>query len=101
MREEIPTAQRVRAAFAMGTSAARGAEKEWGMNREEHLRWCKDRALEYLPDDPQEALASMFSDLGKHPETEGHSAIGLGVTMMMGGYLRTADQARKFIEGFN
>lgn len=40
--------------------------------REEHLEWCRQRALEYVDaDDPVQAYASMSSDLRKHPETEG------------------------------
>jgi hypothetical protein len=38
------------------------------MTREEHLAWCRARALEYLPDTSR-ALASIMSDLLKHPET--------------------------------
>lgn len=49
------------------------------MNREEHLKWAKDRALEYVEKgDLKNAWASMVSDLGKHEETEDHSAILMG-----------------------
>lgn len=72
------------------------------MNRAEHLAWCKQRALEYCDaNDPNQAWASMASDLGKHPETENHSAIALGMMMMVAGLLRTEPEMRKFIEGFN
>lgn len=72
------------------------------MNREEHLAWCKKRALEYVAvGDLSQAYASMASDLGKHPETEGHAAIQLGMMLMMGGQLNTPEEMRKFIEGFN
>jgi hypothetical protein len=72
------------------------------MNRQEHLQWSKDRALEYIDKgEVQNAYTSMASDLGKHPETEGHIAIDLGIRMMMGGLLNTPDEMRKFIEGFN
>jgi pterin-4a-carbinolamine dehydratase len=38
--------------------------------RAEHLAWCKARALEYVDRwDYSGAVASMTSDLGKHPET--------------------------------
>jgi hypothetical protein len=41
------------------------------MSREEHLAWCKKRALEYLDDgDINSAIASMISDLARHPETQ-------------------------------
>ena len=72
------------------------------MTRNEHLDWCKKRALEYIDSgDLNEAYASMASDLGKHPETEGHIAIGLGLQMLMAGHLSTDDKMRKFILGFN
>ena len=69
--------------------------------RAEHMRWAKDRALEYVNSgDLNEALASMTSDLGKHPETQGHMAIGLGISMAASGHLSTASEMRKFIEGY-
>lgn len=72
------------------------------MTRQEHLGWCKKRAIEYLDDgDVNNAWTSMASDLGKHPETAGHSAIGLGMQMLMGGYLSSDAKMRKFILGFN
>jgi hypothetical protein len=70
--------------------------------RGEHLAWCKQRALEYVDaGDLKGAFASMGSDLNKHPETEGHIAVGLGMMLMIGGHLNTASEMRKFIEGFN
>ena len=40
------------------------------MTREEHLEWCKQRAREYLDrGELAEAVASMGSDMDKHPET--------------------------------
>jgi hypothetical protein len=72
------------------------------MTREEHLEWCKTRALEYVESgDIHGAYASMTSDINKHPGTAGHAGVGLGMMMLMGGQLSTADQIRKFIEGFN
>ena len=72
------------------------------MTRAEHLAWCKRRALEYVEaGDIQQAFTSMASDLGKHDETAGHSAIQLGMMMLMGGHLSTATEMRKFINGFN
>lgn len=70
--------------------------------RADHLAWCKERALTYVElGDLSQAYASMASDLGKHPKTEGHVAIQLGMMMLMGGLLSTPDQMRRFIEGFN
>jgi len=41
------------------------------MTREEHLAWCKKRALEYLDKgDANNAVASMESDMRKHPDTQ-------------------------------
>lgn len=71
------------------------------MTRSEHLKWCKDRALKYLPDDPQQAVTSMMSDLEKHKETNNHLAINLGMMFLMDGNLQTEFEARRFIEGFN
>lgn len=70
--------------------------------RAEHLAWCKERALVYVDHgDLHQAFASMASDLSKHPETEKHGAIELGMMMLMGGFLDTPQEMRKFIEGFN
>lgn len=72
------------------------------MTRTEHLEWCKKRALEYVDNgDIPQAYASMASDMNKHPETANHSAIQLGMQLMMTGNLSTDNQMRKFIEGFN
>lgn len=72
------------------------------ITRAEHLDWCKKRALQLVDiGDNNEAFASMMSDLGKHPETMGHSAMQLGVMLKLNGYLSTAEQMREFIEGFN
>ncbi len=72
------------------------------MTRDEHLAWCKQRALEYVDaGDLDEAFASMLSDLGKHPETVTHSGKQLGIMLKMRGYLNTAAEMRKFIKDFN
>lgn len=72
------------------------------MNREDHMAWCKQRALEYVErGDLQNAYASMTGDLNKHEETRNHPAIALGLQLMMIGDLGTSDKMRKFIEGFN
>jgi hypothetical protein len=71
-------------------------------SREDHLAWCKGRALEYCDQgDTRQAFASMASDMGKHPETKNHLAIKLGMSMLMNGLLDDPMQMRKFIEGFN
>ena len=72
------------------------------MTRAEHLAWCKQRALEYIDlGDVKNALASMFSDLGKHEGTRNHAAIQLGVMLMLAGHLDDPREARRYIEGFN
>lgn len=70
--------------------------------RSEHLEWCKQRALsECNQGRLQQALSSMISDLKKHPETEDHPAIFLGVGLMAFGELNTPSKVREFITGFN
>lgn len=72
------------------------------MDRQEHLEWCKKRALEYIDmGDISQAYASMVSDLRKHPETENHPAIELGAMMLFTNNLVTPEKMRKFIDGFN
>jgi hypothetical protein len=72
--------------------------------REEHLAWCKERALWYCDmGDLQQAFNSMGSDLGKHPETKSAEKLmaSLGVPLLMAGHLNTPEKMRKFINGFN
>ena len=67
--------------------------------RAEHLAWCKRRAMEYVDaGDLSNAVASMGSDLSKHPETRAN-----GILMMLG--MRhvldhDAHAVRRWIEGF-
>lgn len=74
------------------------------MTREEHLKWCKSRAMEYVKaNDLVNAVASMMSDLTKHPET---ASSATGVLASLG--LMAAQQAAngdragvvRYIEGF-
>ena len=71
--------------------------------RAEHLQWCKDRAIEILNErgDCGEAYASFMSDMSKHPETEKHSALMMGMMLLMGGHNQTPDAMERFINGFN
>ena len=72
------------------------------MNRTEHLQWCKDRALEYVDaGDMSQAVASMCSDLSNHSETTNHPGKQLGTMLMMGGFMNTATETQKWIDGFN
>jgi hypothetical protein len=73
------------------------------MTREEHMNWCKERALAYVAEgDYGSAVASMLSDLAKHPETEASSrgaCAQMGMLLLMNGL--TDDGATRFIKGFN
>jgi len=72
------------------------------VTRAGHLAWAKERALEYADmGDVAQAMASLGSDLNKHPETRGHPGMELMMMLMMGGHLSTPRELRKFIEGFN
>jgi hypothetical protein len=71
------------------------------MTREEHLRWAKDRAIEYADrGDMTNAIASLGSDLGKHPDTKGHGGMELMMMMALSGQFERPGELRKFIEGF-
>lgn len=70
------------------------------MNRAEHLAWCKQRALEYVGSDLASAVASMGSDLLKHPDTKASA----GPELMMIGMMeiqRGPAAVTRWIEGFN
>jgi hypothetical protein len=72
------------------------------VTRTEHLAWAKERALEYADrGDVAQAMASLGSDLNKHPDTAGHSGIELMTMLAMTGHLSTSREVREFIEGFN
>lgn len=72
------------------------------MSRQEHLQWCKDRAMEYVKKgDMQQAFASFQSDMTKHPETDGHLALQMGTMLLMGGHLGTPQAMEQWITGFN
>lgn len=69
------------------------------VTRDEHLAWCKTRALKYLDiGDVKNAVASMGSDLTKHPGTNGSSGLMmLGISYAIN---NDAAGARRWIEGF-
>ena len=70
------------------------------MTREEHLAWCKQRALEYVDrGQPLEGITSMMSDMRKHPECKSDALDSLTMGLLMIGQLRTQEQARKHING--
>jgi hypothetical protein len=71
------------------------------ISAEEHLAWCKARALEFVDENKlNEAWMSMTSDLGKHPDTKDHPAILLGNMLRDNGHLNTQYVMREFIEDF-
>jgi len=67
--------------------------------RDEHLEWCKQRAREYLDaGDLANAVASMASDMHKHPEC------GVNESLVLLGMLYVTqldeDGVRRWVEGF-
>ena len=91
--------------YHLNQTTIKKRENIMAQTRAEHLQWCKERALEYL--NPGEffsidqAMASMQSDMGKHPETRNHMALGLMLQMRISGNLDTAEKMAKFINDFN
>lgn len=70
--------------------------------RQEHIDWCKKRALEYVEQgDLLQAFTSMTSDLNSNPITENHIGIMLGMQQISVGLLNTPAEMKKFIEDFN
>ena len=74
-----------------------------GMTRAAHIRWCKERALQEMnfTGFPSDGIASMMSDLRKHPETNDETLQLLCVSMLMKGRQNlTKQQVIDFINGF-
>lgn len=68
--------------------------------RQEHLEFCKQRAMEYVhARDLTNAITSMLSDLSKHPET---AEIGesLGLLGIMAAANGNTEDCIRFITGF-
>ena len=71
------------------------------MTREEHLKWCKERAIAEMDfyKDPKKGIISMMSDLGKHPETNSEA-----LRALCGMYLLKSRVTRQevitFLDGF-
>ncbi len=73
--------------------------------RAEHMKWCKERAKReyqfYKEKGTEEearrnAVASMLSDLGKHPETRDMQQMA----MMLALTIRDEPSLMRFIDGF-
>lgn len=76
--------------------------------RDERLQWCKDRALEYLPASPADALTSFMSDAGKPYEDQPNLIDWTKPAMqmltqlgMMHAMRRDAGEMERWIKGFN
>jgi hypothetical protein len=70
--------------------------------RAEFLQWAKDRAGAYLDRGQVAAgLASFMSDIKQHPEIQPAAIELLFGIEAFAGNLKTAEQARKFINGTN
>lgn len=70
--------------------------------REEHLKWCKQRANECVENnDLPGAFASFQSDMSKHPETANHLALEMGTMLLITDNLSSTHQMREWIDGFN
>lgn len=74
--------------------------------RAEHVRWCKERALkefdfykqrEGIAAACRNGIASMFSDLSKHPDTKALGGSPLG---LMAAFVNSESEFRRFIDGF-
>jgi hypothetical protein len=73
--------------------------------RQEHLQWCKDRAMEYVNHgDLLQAVTSMMSDLDKHPDTKckpGGALSMLGLMAAQQAQSGDRDGVVRYIQGFN
>lgn len=72
------------------------------MTREEHLKWCKERAIAEMDfyKDPSKGIVSMMSDLRKHPETNSEALVSLCGMQLMINPKMTRQQVINFIDGF-
>lgn len=71
------------------------------MTKNQYMRWCKERALEYLDrGDLKHALASFIGDVTAHDETR--DAINPATLMLATAAAENGDsrEMRRWIEGF-
>jgi hypothetical protein len=62
------------------------------VTRDEHIAWCKKRALEYVAaGNLSHAVANMASNLKTHPDTDNPALTGLVMIGMM--YVTDGDKA--------
>jgi len=79
------------------------------MTRAEHIKWCKDRAIQeydyYAKTEPKSALknglTSMASDIRKHPETSSDTLMSLCMMTMITKPNMSRQEFVNFINGFN
>jgi hypothetical protein len=68
-------------------------------DHDEHLEWCKQRAREYLDQgDAINAIASMHSDLNKHPDWQKGNL--LAAMTLLFAVDSSLENARRIIEGY-
>jgi hypothetical protein len=68
------------------------------VTRDEHLAWCKKQALECVDaGDLTNAVASMGSDLKKHPDTDNPALNVIGMMYVTDGDIAAV---KRWIEGF-
>jgi len=78
------------------------------MTREEHLKWCKERAIAeydyYTKTDPESAIrngiTSIMSDMTKHSETKSAAIQSLCVMQLMTKPNMSRQEFINFINGF-
>lgn len=72
------------------------------MTREEHINWCKERAITEMDfyKEPSKGIISMMSDLRKHPETSDQVLASLCMLQLLNPNL-TRQQVINFLNGFN
>lgn len=72
------------------------------MTQDEHIEWCKTRALQYLDaGDVRQAFTSMLSDVRKHPDLENHAGLLIGAGfMLLPGWIDNPVEVRRWIVGF-
>lgn len=73
------------------------------MTRQEHLQWCKNRAMEYVNrGNLLEGVTSMMSDLEKYPETKSKGVLAaLGLLAAQQAQAGDREAVVRYINGFN
>lgn len=73
------------------------------MTRLEHLKWCKERAIQEMDftKKPSQGIVSMMSDLRKHPETNSEINTSLCMMQLMTKPNISRQEVINFIDGFN